>query len=298
MLEGPHIKGLYGASTAFRRSRHRTRHKAQSRSHDQARSRPKACPIPSLYRQPTARDLPISCAVLLSIASMDTAALAKLCQCSMMDAIAERRLCAQAVIPDVAQKLPVQLDVRTAKTINLNLLSPVEFAEVEKLANTDEASDSDGSFSLQLITTAEPAHEQTTAQPAQGQSVESGDHGTPVTPAVAADVPQGPAGGYLRPLAEFFDGPSRARRQRIEDAPPARDERDSWQRTHEGGTWPPDRKSARRCHPACYPCSDITLISLVFRHCVEECAREGLAIVVRRRVAAACMARLGNSLIG
>ena len=83
-------------------------------------------------------------AVLLSIASMDTAALAKLCQCSMMDAIAERRLCAQAVIPYVAQKLRVQLDVRTAKTINLNLLSPVEFAEVEKLANTDEASDSDG----------------------------------------------------------------------------------------------------------------------------------------------------------
>jgi hypothetical protein len=42
-------------------------------------------------------------AVPLEIASMDTAKLAELAKCSLLDALAERRLAAQAVLPYVAR---------------------------------------------------------------------------------------------------------------------------------------------------------------------------------------------------
>ena len=56
-------------------------------------------------------------AVLLEIAGTDTAKLATTLNCSMQDALAERRLCAQAVLPYVGQAAhPV--DMRSTRAIN------------------------------------------------------------------------------------------------------------------------------------------------------------------------------------
>lgn len=73
-------------------------------------------------------------AILLELASMDTIELAKLCQCSILEAIGERRLCAQAVLPYVAQKLPVQVDMRHTKAIHLNIVDSTQYQELQAIA--------------------------------------------------------------------------------------------------------------------------------------------------------------------
>ena len=50
--------------------------------------------------------------VLLSIASKETAELAKEMNASLQDALTERRLAAMAVLPYIASKMPVQVDMR------------------------------------------------------------------------------------------------------------------------------------------------------------------------------------------
>lgn len=116
-------------------------------------------------------------AILLEIASTDTRKLAEDMQASYADALAERRLCAQAVLPYVAQKLPVQVDMRHTKAIHLNIVDDRQYAELIEVAAEPTHGDGD-SFSLQL--TASTSEVQTTAE---------GDE-TPVTPGVVADVPQ------------------------------------------------------------------------------------------------------------
>jgi hypothetical protein len=175
-------------------------------------------------------------AVLLEIAGKDTKALAAEMQSSLGDAQAERRLCAQAVLPYICQRLPTQIDMRTTKSITLNILSPDEFAEVEKLANNAETPD-DAGFSMQLIS-ASPLQETTeqadvTLEPQNPGTAQDRDE-RPVTPPVASDPP----GGYLRPASEWWDSLNGARRQRLEDKPPAPG-RSSWERLDNSGCFAP-----------------------------------------------------------
>jgi len=168
-------------------------------------------------------------AILLEIASQDTHALAAEMQSSLMDALAERRLAAMAVLPYVASKMPVSVDMRTSRTIHLNLVTESQYEELVAVAATEDA-DSD-SFSMQLISSAPVEHTTTEAQTA-----EQGDE-KPVSPPVAADVPD-----RLRAEHEWWDQLGSARRQVI-DATPSRDAADSWSRDGNGnGVWPPERK--------------------------------------------------------
>jgi hypothetical protein len=88
-------------------------------------------------------------AILLEIASTPTAELAKQMHGTLADALAERRLCAQAVLPYVAQKLPVQVDMRHTRAINLNIVDERQYKELIEVAATEEQSD--GAFSMQLL---------------------------------------------------------------------------------------------------------------------------------------------------
>ena len=187
-------------------------------------------------------------AILLEIASTPTNKLAEQMNASLADALAERRLCAQAVLPYLAQKLPVQVYLRQTRAIVLNIVDDAQYQELVTLdAQADDANNDDGSFSMQLVS-ASPAQETTqqtdqTPQPQHQGTAQTQEQrgGTPVTPSVAADHPQGPAGGYLRPIGEFFDGPSRARRQHIDDVPAAAPTHDQWERT-DHGVWAPERR--------------------------------------------------------
>jgi hypothetical protein len=96
---------------------------------------------------------------------METAALAKTMNATLADALAERRLCAQAVLPYVAQKLPAQVDMRLTRAINLNIVDDRQYQELVDIAA--EATDDTDTFSMQLLS---------------GQTVDE----TPVTPSVAA----------------------------------------------------------------------------------------------------------------
>lgn len=73
-------------------------------------------------------------AVLLEIAGTDTHILAEQIGCSMLEALAERRMAAQSVLPYVSQKLPVQVDMRHTRVINVNLLDKDEYSVVEAIA--------------------------------------------------------------------------------------------------------------------------------------------------------------------
>ncbi len=94
-------------------------------------------------------------AVLLEIAETDTFALAEKLGCSPIDALAERRLCAQSVLPYVAQKLPIQVDMRHTKAIHLNIVDDRQYAELVQLA--DDTDDSTMTIEAQLVTEAEPS---------------------------------------------------------------------------------------------------------------------------------------------
>jgi hypothetical protein len=116
----------------------------QGKAPSHARKRFKAYTVSALleqYRDPRA--------ILLEIASTPTADLAKQMNATLADALAERRLCAQAVLPYVAQKLPVQVDMRHTRAIVLNI---VDDRQYEELVTLDaEPADNEDSFSMQLI---------------------------------------------------------------------------------------------------------------------------------------------------
>jgi len=76
-------------------------------------------------------------AVLLEIASTDTDKLAEQLGVSMHEALQERRLAAQTVLPYVSQKLPVQVDMRHTRAIVLNMLDKDEYTALESVAFSD-----------------------------------------------------------------------------------------------------------------------------------------------------------------
>ena len=91
-------------------------------------------------------------AVLMEIASTDTHTLAEQIGCTLMEALGERRLCAQAVLPYVAQKLPVQVDMRHTRAIHLNIVDERQYkqlvdisqdAVIEQIAHDSSAEDGD-----------------------------------------------------------------------------------------------------------------------------------------------------------
>jgi hypothetical protein len=119
--------------------------------------------------------------VLLEIASMDTNQLAELARCSPLEALQERRLCAQAVLPYVAQKLPVQVDMRHTRAIHLNIVTDDQYQELVNVAQ--EPGDGAQSVSVQLVnglgaesTTDETAGDETGVRPAV-PATPSGDNG-------------------------------------------------------------------------------------------------------------------------
>lgn len=102
-------------------------------------------------------------AVLLEIAGTDTEKLATTLNCSMQDALAERRLCAQAVLPYVAQKLPAQVDMRLTRAINLNIVDDRQYQDLVAVAAT-QADDAD-TFTMALLPTTQAEDEETSVTP-------------------------------------------------------------------------------------------------------------------------------------
>jgi len=140
----------------------------QHRGHPARRKSFKAWTVSQLletYRDPRA--------ILLEIAGTDTATLAKQMNGTLADALAERRICAQAVLPYVAQKLPVQVDMRHTRAIHLNIVDDRQYQELVEVAATQEDADS---FSMQLIPSA----------PSDDASDKEEGSETPVTPPMAA----------------------------------------------------------------------------------------------------------------
>jgi hypothetical protein len=195
-------------------------------------------------------------AVLLEIAGTDTAKLATTLNCSLADALAERRLCAQAALPYVCAKQPIAVDMRTTRTIHLNLVTESQYEELVAVAATEEQPD-DGSFSMQLLPAAQPAEVHNTAQTAPDSKIEptttqagtqpGGDR--PVARGLAADVSQGPGDRadprveWLPPLSDWWrriDGS--ARTQPMPDTAPAADAPDRWERADGNATWGPDTR--------------------------------------------------------
>ena len=66
---------------------------------------------------------------------MDTHKLAEITGCTPLEALQERRYCAQAVLPYVSQKLPIQVDMRHTRAIHLNLLDNDQYMALENVAN-------------------------------------------------------------------------------------------------------------------------------------------------------------------
>lgn len=87
-------------------------------------------------------------AVLLEIAGTETIALAKQLDCTLIEAMGERRLAAQTVLPYVAQKLPVQVDMRHTRAIHLNIVDATQYTQLQQIAEGAET------IEAQLITSA------------------------------------------------------------------------------------------------------------------------------------------------
>jgi hypothetical protein len=102
-------------------------------------------------------------AILLEIASMDTAKLAAEMHGTLADALAERRLCAQAVLPYVAQKLPVQVDMRHTRAIHLNIVDERQYKDLVDVA-TEQQDDAD-SFNMTLLASATDVRSETPVTP-------------------------------------------------------------------------------------------------------------------------------------
>ena len=193
-------------------------------------------------------------ATLLEISSTPTAELAKQMNASLADALAERRLCAQAVLPYVSQKLPTQIDMRQTRAINLNIVDERQYQELQAVAE-EPADNDDGSFSMQLIA-AQPSDTQASEHKAETPAAQSpptepndraiqwdifpGNKGAqrknvtslePVTPPAGEPPP-----GSLKSADAWWDSLSRT--QRISDAPSAPG-RGSWERVDRGGCFAP-----------------------------------------------------------
>lgn len=125
-------------------------------------------------------------AILLEIASTDTRKLAEDMQASYADALAERRLCAQAVLPYVAQKLPIQVDMRHTKAIHLNIVDEAQYHELLEVA---EAPAPDDGMNMQLIGQGIAQESDQAGSGTQTQGEQTGDR-TPVTPPVAETAPE------------------------------------------------------------------------------------------------------------
>lgn len=78
-------------------------------------------------------------AVLLEIASMDTLELAKLANCTPLEALQERRLCATNVLPYVASKMPVDVTIKHTKAVHLNIVDPATYHELQVTAEQQDA---------------------------------------------------------------------------------------------------------------------------------------------------------------
>ena len=185
--------------------------------------------------------------VLLSIASKETAELAKEMNASLQDALVERRLAAMAVLPYCAAKMPVSVDLRQTRTIALNILDERQYHELLEVAA--EPADNDDGFNMTLIAsppvaeTTEQARESPEPQhPGTVQDTAQAGGERPVRPAVAAASPQEPAGGWLRPASEWWDSVDGKRTQRISDTPSAAADPDRWERSRtDSGTWAPGK---------------------------------------------------------
>jgi len=77
-------------------------------------------------------------AILLEIAGYPIIKLMKVAGCTVMEAIAEKRLCAQAVLPYVAQKLPVQVDMRHTRAIHLNIVDERQYKELIDISTASD----------------------------------------------------------------------------------------------------------------------------------------------------------------
>jgi hypothetical protein len=118
-------------------------------------------------------------AVLLEIASTDTAKLAETIGCSLQEALGERRLAAQAVLPYVAQKLPVQVDMRHTKAIHLNIVDARQYESLQQVAGDDSSA-----IEAQLI-----EHIGREAAAEDGETVEEAGSETDVLPPVSPTLP-------------------------------------------------------------------------------------------------------------
>ena len=108
-------------------------------------------------------------AVLMEIASMDTAELAEKIGCTKYEALGERRLCAQTVLPYVAAKMPVQVDMRSQRTINLNIVDSTQMQQLEQLASEPQL------IEAQVLTTIGTEGEVTDATDMAGAEPDSGN---------------------------------------------------------------------------------------------------------------------------
>lgn len=122
-------------------------------------------------------------AILLEIASTPTAQLAEQMNASLADALAERRLCAQAVLPYVAQKLPVQVDMRHTKAIHLNIVDDRQYAELVEVAAAEDDADS---FNMTLLPSARSDDVAGSDRPAMPDTDTEAGSDRPVTPPMAA----------------------------------------------------------------------------------------------------------------
>jgi hypothetical protein len=177
-------------------------------------------------------------AVLLEIAGTDTAKLATTLNCSLADALAERRLCAQAALPYVCQKLPVQVDMRHTRAIVLNMVTEGEYETLQALAEAP-TDDNPEDFSIALMPNTPQPTETKTPEP-QSPGTEPSGPEKPVTPPVRADRPGGEGSFWLPSVAEHYRQWDQRRVTPLEDKP-AGDDRSTWERDG-NGTWPPARK--------------------------------------------------------
>lgn len=139
-------------------------------------------------------------AILLQNASMTIDAIVKATGCTRLEAFQEKRLCAIAVLPYVAQKLPVQVDMRHTRAIHLNILAEPQYREIEQLA-TQEQTLIEGQV-LQHIGTesdAEDAHNTNGASLHSSNAASERESETDVRPPVSQRAQDGSEPGSSTP---------------------------------------------------------------------------------------------------
>jgi hypothetical protein len=161
------------AKTAVARAVKRNPATITKRSRGQASAKFQAWTVSQLletYQDPRA--------TLLEIASMPVDKLQALAKCTALEAMQEKRLAAGLALPYLCQKLPVLVDMRSTKTIHLNIVDERQFLELQQIAGGD-------AMAMQLVTGA------VTESVIEASNVEDGESQTHVLPAVAAPPPGG-----------------------------------------------------------------------------------------------------------